>query len=69
MKHEESNELLICDHCGARIALGKYRPLSRTGSPECKEDPRIASSDEADGYLADYRASKRSALSKEPGDG
>ncbi|WP_312412079.1 hypothetical protein [Shinella sp.] len=69
MKHPVSDELLICDSCGARIALGKYAPLARHGNDECASDPRKVSTEEADALLdLHVAATSRNALDKERGE-
>ncbi len=68
MKHPVSDELLICDSCGARIALGKYAPLARYGRDECATDPRKISTEEADALLELHvSGASRNALDKERG--
>ncbi|WJR67002.1 hypothetical protein QTA58_22900 [Neorhizobium sp. CSC1952] len=65
----EAHELLICDRCGAILALGKYKALSRPGreSNNCMADLRTVPADEANKMLADY-LSGRAALREEKGE-
>jgi hypothetical protein len=60
------NELLICDRCGAIVAIGKYRPLSRPGRDvACMADMRSIPAEQADKMLENYLPNRNASRKQE----